>query len=649
MVREIVMAESSASNQSRSSAPGDAKGETATGGGRTHTGMLSGLLIVLVALAFGGAFQNGFVNFDDDLYVTGNPEVRGGLTWEGVKWAFHWSEATANWHPLTWISHMADCTVYGLAPWGHHLTSVLLHAANTVLLFLVLRAATGATWRSFAVAAIFGLHPLRVESVAWVAERKDLLSTFFGLLVLAAYGRYAQIKNGKLKIQNEGTKLKSGSEALWYYGAALVFYAMSLMSKPMLVTMPFLMLVLDFWPLRRSAVWGRRGPAGWRTLVVEKVPFFALAVASCTVTFLVQRASGAMKGVSALPTGWRLENAAVSYGRYLGKIFAPVNLAVFYPRVPAWPAGAVLAAVVMLLGITGVVVWMRTSRPWLAAGWFWYLGALVPVIGLVQVGEQAMADRYLYLPAAGIFIMAVWAAEELTRRWQRRAAVCAVGVAVVLMVCLTLTWRQVGFWRNSRTLFERDIAVAGDNYLAECHLADFESHHGSAERAEAMYRRALELAPGCIQAYDGLGSLLLGEGRIADAAVEFREALKRDPSHVVAHGNLGVALYQQGLTNDSVAELREAIRLAPGYADAHYNLATILEAGGQLEGAITEYEAAARAQPLDAGVRRGLGAALAAAGRREEAIGELKAALALKPGDAATEEQLRALEQAAPR
>ena len=380
--------------------------------------LLCGLLLALVWAAFGTVLRNGFVNFDDDLYVTSNEQVQSGVTWEGVRWALRPNAETANWHPLTWLSHMLDCNLFGLQPWGHHLTNLLLHSANAVLLFLVLRAMTGAMWRSFVVAALFGVHPLRVESVAWVAERKDVLSTLFWLLTVLAYHEYCTAS----RVQNPKSRL--------WCGAALVFFGLGLMSKPMLVTLPFVLLLLDYWPLKRSTEFlsqsqdravtrdGFKQTRPWLRLLAEKAPFFLFAAGSAAITFLVQRGAGAMKGVSALPVAWRIENAVISYCRYLGKLFAPVDLSVFYPRRVQWPTEMVVLAGAVLLGVTVAVVAMRRERPYLAVGWFWYVGALLPVIGLVQVGEQAMADRYLYVPAIGVFLMAVWGAQEFVRNWR---------------------------------------------------------------------------------------------------------------------------------------------------------------------------------------------------------------------------------------
>jgi tetratricopeptide (TPR) repeat protein len=615
MLPQVLMDEDGEVRKPGAGGSAESKSASAARAAWVGPALLCGLLLVLVWTAFGTVLRNGFVNFDDDLYVTGNEQVRNGVTWEGVRWALCANADTANWHPLTWLSHMLDCDLFGLQSWGHHLTSLLLHSANVVLLFLVLRAMTGATWRSFAVAALFGVHPSRVESVAWVAERKDVLSTLFWLLTMLAYCEYCI-----------ASKARNPKSRLWY-GVTLGLFGLGLMSKPMLVTLPFVLLLLDYWPLKRSEEFlpqsqdravtrdELKHTRPWLRLLAEKAPFFLLAAVSAAITFLVQRGAGAMKGVSALPVAWRIENAMISYCRYPGKLVAPVDLSVFYPRRVQWPMGMVVLAGVVLLGMTIAVVATRGKRPYLAVGWFWYVGALLPVIGLVQVGEQAMADRYLYVPGIGLFLMAVWGAQEFVRNWRYQVVVCSAAGVAVLLTCVVLTRRQVTFWENSQTLFEHAAAVTEGNYLADWHLGDYFAHHGMPDRAADMYRRAIASAPGCIQAYDSLGILLLGQGHIDEAISQFEEAIRRDPRHARAHGNLGVAFCQKGLTDRGIAEFREAIRLDAGYADAHYNLGIVLEAGGHAD----------------------------------EAIAQLRLALKLQPGYPGAEEQLRALGQPAVR
>ncbi len=592
-----------------------------------HPALLCALLLLITIGVFWPALHNGFVNFDDDLYVTANPQVRQGLTWEGLRWAFRQDANTGNWHPLTWLSHMADCALFGMSPWGHHLTNILLHAANAVLVFLVVRGMTAAVWRSFVVALLFALHPLRVESVAWVAERKDVLSGFFWLLTIWAYFQYSR----SLKSQTSNPKLSGiGTRALTCYAVALAFFALGLMSKPMLVTLPFVLLLLDYWPLARAA--GPGSSNGW--LLLEKLPFFLLAAGSSVVTFFAQKGGGAVKGISALPLNSRIQNALVSYCRYLGKTFYPAHLAVFYPRPSHWPMEAALGACALLAAVTVLVLASRRRHPYAVTGWFWYLITLAPVIGLIQVGEQAMADRYTYIPMLGILIALVWGSYDLSLKFQISSAWLVSAGTLASIFFAAATYFQIGYWENSETLFEHTAKVTADNYVAYYHLGDFYTHHGRPSEAAQMYERAIAISPRSVQAHDSLGNLLLGQGQIDRAINEFEEALKCRPDYALAHGNLGVALYEKGQSDLAVAELHEALRLDPGYADAHFNLGTVLQDEGHFDQAVGEFKTAVKLRPFDIGARNSLGAALIRQGRFDEAVQELKEALQRQPDSA---------------
>jgi hypothetical protein len=479
--------------------------------------LLAAAVALLSSLPYLGVGGYGFVDFDDDLYVYGNAVVRNGLTLDGVKWAFT-SFHAGNWHPLTWISHMADVSLFG--PWagGHHGTNVLLHALSSALLFLALRRMTGNAWRSAFAAALFGVHPLHVESVAWVAERKDVLSGLFFSLGLLAYGGYAR---------------KGGA---WRYVAVAACLTLGLLSKPMLVTFPFLLLLLDYWPLGRVA--GSPPPAdGTGTapvplsrLVVEKAPLFLLAAASCVVTYAAQAGGGMVKPVSFLYPSERIANALVSLAAYLGKAFVPVRLAVLYPfpydGIPPWKP---VAASLLLLAATVLAVRARRTSPWLAVGWFWFVGTLVPVIGLVQVGNQAMADRYTYIPLVGIFLAVAW------EGWARLSALLpgagrgasAATAAAVLAACLALSALQARHWRDTVTLFSHAIDATGENCLMQ----------------------------------NGLGAELYRQKRYAEAEGHFREAIRIRPDHADAHNNLGILLVVTGLQEEGVAHMREAVRI----------------------------------------------------------------------------------------
>ncbi len=535
-------------------------------------------LFGLVVWTFLPAIHNEFINFDDDVYVTGNSHVQAGLSFATVAWAFSSMDAS-NWHPLTWLSHAADCNFFGLNPRDHHLTSVLLHAVNAVLLLLALHKLTGAFWRSLFVAAIFGLHPLRVESVAWVAERKDVLSTLFGLLALLSYADYAK----KFSVKNQKSKI--------YHGLALIFFACSLMSKPMLVTLPFLLLLLDYWPLNRF----KREPL--KNLLVEKIPFFLLAAASCTVTFIAQKRGGAMDLLAAMPLSARCENAIVSYGRYLLHFFWPEKLSVFYPVVDHWPIKIVLACAALLAGITAAVIVARRTHPYLLTGWLWFLGTLTPVIGLVAVGEHSMADRYTYFPLMGILIIVAWGTVEFSSRWRFQTVGLPVLSAAIIAACIFLTRQNIGYWKDSETLFRRAIAVTGDNYSAHCNLGNALMSRGRPAEALGEFQIAAKLKPGSSENLCNVGVALAGLGRMDEATAEFNLAVKSNPDNGLAHQNLGMALEQNGRLDEATREYEAAIRLMPGYAPAHNSLGVAFAKQNQLDKAIEQFQIAVRLAP----------------------------------------------------
>ena len=537
-------------------------------------------LFLLTLWVYFPVLRHDFVVYDDENYVRANPHVQQGLTVEAVRWAFT-TGRQSNWHPLTWLSHVLDCQLFGLQPWGHHLTNLLFHALNTVLVFLLLRIMTGAVWRSLFVALLFGLHPLHVESVAWVAERKDVLSTFFGLLTLLAYVRYAR----ESKVHSPKSKV--------FYGLSLLAFALGLMSKPMLVTLPFVLLLLDYWPLDRWKHWG------FWNLVVEKTPFFVLTAVSSVITFLVQRSGGAMKAMADVSLVDRGENALVSYARYLGKLFYPVNLS-FYPYDGGWKVATVVLAGLLLLGLSFLLFQGRQKQPYLLVGWLWFVGTLVPVIGLIQVGEQAMADRYIYLPSIGLFIMVVWGIPEWTKHWRYQTVTLAVVAVAVALGCVALTRRQLSYWKDSETLFRHAIAVAENNY----------------------------------EAHQYLGFVLKQEGRFDEAIVQFNEVLKMAPDSVAAHTCLGDSLVLTGHMEEGVQELETAIRLDPTYADAHCFLANALSMQQRDDEAIRQYEEAIKLNPNFPAAHNNLGMVLWKQGRLREACDQFREAVRLRPGSA---------------
>jgi len=601
---------------------------------------LMAVLLVLVTMAlYWPATRCDFVNLDDGLHVTANVRVQSGLSWENIKWAL-WNPVADDWQPLSVCSHMVDCQLFGLNPWGHHLTNVLLHALNAGLVFVLLQLMTGATWRSLLVAALFALHPLRVESVAWVTERKDVLSAFFGLLALLAYARYTEDHSLKSKVQSPKSVVRgpwslSHLPSSIFYLLSLLFLALGLMSKPMLVTWPCVMLLLDYWPLRRLSfsptLQGSSTPP--LRLFLEKIPFFVLAVAASVVTFAVERRGGALAaGESLPPLGARLGNALISYCRYLGKLFWPTDLAVVYPHPGHWPLGKVLLAGGLLLGLS-VLVWVRRRQyPYLLMGWLWFVGMLVPMIGLVQTGAQAMADRHTYLPSLGVLILAIWGVCELTRRWRYQVLALPVAGGAAIVLCLALTRQQLGHWKDGESLFRHALEVTENNQIAHKVLGDALDKKGQTDEALRQFQEALRLKPGYADAHNNLGVTLGKQGQTDEALRQFQEAIRLKPDHATAHYNLGDALDKQGQTDEALRQFQEALRLNPGYTEAHYNLGIVLGRKGQIDEAIRQYQEAIRLKPDYAEAHNDLGIALGRKGQLDEAIRQFQEAIGLKPG-----------------
>jgi tetratricopeptide (TPR) repeat protein len=530
-------------------------------------------LSLFVVFTYLPVLHNDFIFYDDPGYVTENPYVQSGLTWEGFKWAWRSTDG-GNWNPLTWLSHMLDGQLFGLKPWGHHLTNLLLHAVNTGLVFLVLQAMTGAVWRSLFVAVMFGLHPVHVESVAWVSERKGVLCATFSLLSLWCYHRYA-----RREPEPPGRAAEAGSRPLLppapgmtYYWLALLFFALGLMAKPMLVTMPFVLLLLDYWPLNRFR---NRNDL---KLVVEKVPFLLLSIAICVITIPAQKMAGGVRTIATFPLTVRLENALVSYCRYLGKFFWPANLPFFYPHPGHWPLAEVLAASLLLLAVF-VCAWMiRRNHPYFLTGWCWYLGTLVPMIGLVQVGFQSIANRYTYVPSIGIFIALAWGACALTQRWRHQAYVLGALAAAALVICIPLTRIQIGYWKDSEILFQYASVVIKNNWVAHGRLGLVFSKQGRVDDAIREYREALRLNPDDADTHYDLANALCRKRLWDEAVSQYREDLRLNPDDAAGHNNLGVALFQKGKLPDAVSEFEAALRLKPDYPEASRNLAAAMRA-----------------------------------------------------------------------
>ncbi len=600
------------------------------GGGAGSSPWWVALLLAAITFAlYWPVLHCGFVNYDDPDYVTANPRVQSGLMWPNLSWAFTTGVA-GNWHPLTWLSLMLDVSLWGRTAAGFHFTNLLLHSLNACLLFGLLHRLTGAIWRSAAVAALFAWHPVHVESVAWVAERKDVLSTFWGFLALWWYVLYAQTPLPGLAAQGRAPIAPARGRRGLFYALSLVTFALGLLSKQMLVTWPGVMWLLDYWPLARF-----RPGRGW-PLLREKLPFLALSVMASAATLLVQSQVGAVAAVGQLPLGMRLGNVLVSYARYLGKLFWPTDLAIFYPFAGYWPLVQVSLAVGLLAGLTAWFWWWRQRQPYLLVGWWWFMGTLVPVIGLVQVGDQAMADRYTYIPSVGILMVFVWGAHALTRgsRWLVGGA---TGVVVAgLLACLPLTRRQISCWQNSETLFQHALAVTQDNFVAHNNLGAALRSRGQIDAAIQQFQATLRIHADDASAHYNLGLAFLDQSRTNAALEQFQAAVRYQPEFADAHDSLGSALLQQGQPAAALREWTEAIRLQPGLAVAHFNLGTALMQQGQMEAASQQLQIAVQLQPNDPEAHNNLGIALNQMGQADAAMVQFQETLRLQPARAVT-------------
>lgn len=573
----------------------------------------AGLAIVTLAI-YAQVIGHQFIALDDDSYITQNPMVNRGVSLSRLAWAFT-TFHQYNWHPLTWISHMVDSQFFGMHASGHLFVNVLIHVANTLLLFWLLLRTTHAKWPSAIVAALFALHPLHVESVAWAAERKDTLSTFFGLLSLIAYARYAEAPSRK------------------WYACTLIALVLGLMAKPMLVTWPFVMLLLDYWPLRRlqpSAI-GDRWVA-LRCVLFEKIPLFVIAVASCVITVLAQTRGGAVRTFSDVPIALRLSNALVSYVKYLLRAFWPNDLAVYYPFAPEGiPNWQIVGAALLLTGITALCVFQRKTRPYLIMGWLWFVGTLVPVIGLVQVGGQMLADRYFYVPSIGLFIAIVFGLAEIARTRRVALALSAPVAGVVLLVFAALSSVQINRWRDNITLFQHTLAVTPPNLPIEYNLAHVLGEQGRYDEAAPHLEKALQIKPDFFDALLNMGITLAGQGRAGEAVEYYERAIRVQPNSAKAHAELGVALARQNRNDVAMEELSQALELAPNDADIHTNLGLVLARAGKVQEALDELHVAVWYKPDGAEAHNNLGLVLLASGKARESIPEFEAALRLNP------------------
>jgi protein O-mannosyl-transferase len=620
------------------------------------------LLLALLTLAtFWNVQHCNFVNLDDPVYVTENSYIRAGITGEGIRWAFSTTSLAGFWHPLTWISLMIDHELFGLKPGGYHLTNLLLHLASTLLLFLLFQWMTGASWRSAFVAALFAIHPLHVESVAWIAERKDTLSTFFWMLTLCAYVRYTK-------------------EPAWHrYTLALLCFACGLMSKPMLVTLPFVMILLDYWPLQRlyeqkstsnslDAVRtagvhkGTERPSGKKPpkknspardipkrsaaksvmrgllpLLREKIPFFLLSFFFSAIAYYAQYE----RAIKIFPLSSRLANSLISYIVYIEKTFWPCELAVFYPFPHIFPLWKVTGAAILLLGISIVVITAAKRLPYLFVGWFWYAGILLPVIGIIQVGKHAMADRYTYIPLIGLFIMAAWGIPELIRKWRYRQPALFLSAALILSCFSFITWAQVGYWRDSTTLFQHALKVTTDNDVAHNNLGTALSDRGNIEEAVSHYREVLRINPDDGEAHNNLGNVFFMRGQLKEAEFHLRAALRFKFEEPEVYFNLGTVLSSQGMAGEAIPYLLKAISIRPGYGEAHFNLANALASQGMFSEAITHFAEVIRLNPNDEKAHTNMGRALLIQGRIYDAIAHFQEALRINPDLTLAKDNLR--------
>ena len=600
--------------------------------------LVCALLVIVTLVVYWQVGNHDFVGFDDKSYVTENYHVQSGLTSESVLWPFSLA-GKAYWHPLTWFSHMLDCQLFGLNPKGHHLTSLLFHLANTLLLFFVFRRMTGCRWRSAMVAALFALHPLNVETVAWIAERKSVLSTSFWMLTMLTYFYFTE----------RPTVLR--------YILVLLVYAFGLMAKPMLVTLPFVLLLLDYWPLDRVESWPLEGERDEDVsdlaaalvhrrrvsrLLLEKVPLLTLSLLSVHLTLLSARYSLLAISTDAVPMKLRIANALVSYLSYIAKMIWPHKLAVFYPFPTMLPRWHPVVSGLLLLCVSILVLrnWRRT--PYLAVGWLWYLGALVPVIGLKQAGLwPAMADRWTYVPLIGLFVMIAWGVPDLLVRYHHRKVALSIAAAAVLLSLMIVTWKQLHHWRNTITLFQHAINVTEKNYVAHTNVGHALSNQGKIEEAIPHFIQAVNIKPTFPKGHSNLGSALARQGRNAEAVVHLSEALQLDPHSPGIHNNLGNVLERQGKIQEALSHYSTALQLEPRFAEAHFNLGTFWARQGRNEKGMAHFSRALELKPDFAAAHNSFGVVLARQGNLQQAIYHFGEAVRLEPDFVRAQNNLR--------
>ncbi len=616
-------------------------------------GVVCLFLVIAILAVYWQVGNHKFVNYDDKDYITENQYVQAGLTLKSIAWAFT-STDVGNWHPLTWLSHMLDCQIYGLNPGGHHFTSVFFHILNSILLFLIFKRMTGAFWESAFVAAFFALHPLHVESVAWAAERKDVLSTFFWMLTMGAYILY---------VENPGIKK---------HLLTVLLFALGLMAKPMLITLPFVLLLLDYWPLGRFEIKNLDTTQGseenllkntkskkrksrkrlarnvaqakkttgfnyqWSLalpLVWEKIPLFVLAAVSSIVTFFVQQSGGAVSSLDVLPLFIRISNALVSYISYIVKMILPYNLAVLYPHPKDFSMWQVAGACLLLAFISFMAVKTFKRRPYFLVGWLWYLGTLVLVIGLVQVGAQSMADRYTYIPLTGIFIIIAWGVSDLIAGWRYKKEGLAAVSGIIISTLMVITWFQLRHWTNGITLFSHAINVTENNSIAHNNLGNALKNQGKISEAIKHYTEALRIKPRRAKVHSNLGNALADQGKTSEAIRHYYEALRIKPNYVLAHNNLGNVFASQSKLSEAIKHYIEALRIKPDFAKAHNNLGNALAGQNRISEAIKHYIEALRIEPDNAETQSNLKKVSALLKEIDEAVKRLQELLEVNPED----------------
>ena len=541
------------------------------------------LLVIAIIVPYRQVKNCNFIDFDDDKYITENAHVKAGLTKESIKWALTETHA-GNWHPLTWMSHMLDVQLFGMNAGRHHLTNLIFHIANSLLLFLVLKRMTYAFWPSFLVATLFAVHPLNVESVAWVAERKNVLSTLFWILTMGCYTLYVERPSAVR------------------YTAVFLFLMLGLAAKPMLVTLPLVLILLDYWPLARLKIepsfpfiTKQQRTAAFR-LFVEKIPFLVLITASCIVTFWAEKQGAAVVSLKHHTMDVRIANALVSYAAYIGKMFWPVDLAFFYPLMHKLPGWEIAGAFLQMMIITFIAIRFISRHPYFIVGWLWYLGTLVPVIGIIQVGMQARADRYAYVPTIGLFIIIAWGLYGVAAKQRNRK----IGFTLSVVLCsalMVLTGLQVRYWADSHTLYGHALKVTKDNMLAHYNLGTILAEEGKTSEAIQHYNEALRIMPDYAEAHNNLGNALISEKRIADAIDHYRAALRIYPNFAVVHNNLGIALEETWKPTEAMYQYAEALQINPNYFEAHMNLGSILAGQGKTHEAVDHYQKALSLKP----------------------------------------------------